>query len=227
MIESNSLSVDKSAEGNDPSIEFSIPLYVLMESKPRPDNPDWIDLVCYKSGSAELVIAYISKLDAMIDCCIYNRNGHRYKIVPIEAVNFQYFIDTHDGWLNISLVHSFAASDSCVLLSQKRELIAMIRNLYYQVPNDVYHQGAYIELDNALLDWLQHFYESTGLHDYAELLNSFAEASDEELFLHARVAISKMKSKIKKQSNNLSEYCVYDAIEQRWRYVGSDNYSTS
>ena len=78
-----------------------LPLDVLLEKRPRPDAPDWVEVGCWKQGDAEGMMVYLSLIDAMIDLYSRNRESRRYQIFPFEAIDPRPFIKGHEGWLTV------------------------------------------------------------------------------------------------------------------------------
>jgi hypothetical protein len=96
-------------------------LYVLLEKRPRPDAPDWVEVGSWKQGDADGMMMYLSLIDAMIDLYSRNRESRRYQIFPFEAIDPRPFIKGHEGWLTVYLAYGFAARSDGLLLSEKGE----------------------------------------------------------------------------------------------------------
>ena len=99
----------------------SLALYALVERNPRPDDPDYAELACwrYRDNGMEGIVLCLSPIDAMIELRAYNTGGRRYEAVPYEAVNPAIFIRRHGGWFSLFILYGYAAHDNKLLLNRR------------------------------------------------------------------------------------------------------------
>lgn len=195
----------------------NLPLYILLEKRPRPDNPDWVEIACWKQDGAEGVMVYISIIDAMIDLYSRNRDSRRYQIFPFESIDPRPFIKGHGGWLTVYLVYGFAATSDGLLLSKRGEPMSLMQGTHFQIdPDSTEH--FHLQFGEKILAWLDHLHERAGMSDYGRIAQEQAEASAAELHGLAREALHRLGNPPAGESE--STHCaLYDPIDQRWRLV--------
>ncbi len=195
----------------------SLPLYILLEKRPRPDNHDWVEVGCWKQGNAEGMMVYLSLIDAMIDLYGRNRNGGRYRIFPFEAIDPRAFIDGHGGWFTVYLVYGFAARGNRLLLNERGEPMSMTHATHFQITPDM-ADHFHLQFGDKMVAWLERLHDKAGMPDYGRIVDELAVASSDELNRHAGEALQRIE-RPDAGRDNITHCGLYDPIEQCWRYV--------
>ncbi len=202
----------------------ALPLYVLLEKRPRPDAPDWVEVGCWKQGEAEGMMVYLSIIDAMIELHSRNRNGSRYQIFPFEAIDPRPFIKGHGGWLTVYLVYGFAAAHDGLLLSDRGEPMSLMQASHFQIDPSTEH--FHLAFHDGLLSWLDRLHTTAGIPDYRRIAQEHAEASAAELNDLAQDALRRIE-RASSRAIESTHCALYDPIEQRWRLIAHADLATS
>ena len=204
----------------DPAHVFhsSLPLYILVEKRSGPDNPDWIDIACLNRDGAEGMMVYLSPLDALLDSKARNRKGGEFFIHPFEAIDPRPYIASHDHWLTLYLVYGFAARAEKLVLSDSGELQAMTLVTHFRITPDQFDHFQ-LAFPDELIDSLNAMHVTAGLHDYGGILEDQADVSLEELDRDAQEATRRIGPFVTGGSDDITGCAVYDPIEQRWRFA--------
>ena len=195
----------------------SLPLYVLVEKRPRPDNPDWVEVGCWLQDGAEGMMVYLSPIDAMIDINARNRSGRRFAIFPFEAVDPRHFIQEHAGWLTVYLVYGFAARRRRLILSNEGELLPLTKANHFQITPEM-KDHFHLNFHADAMAWLERMHVNAGMHDYAQIVRDLADASTAETVIHAHEALQRVKSP-ERGTTNITDCGLYDPVEQQWRFA--------
>lgn len=207
----------KAHEAPDHVFCCNLPLYVLLEKRPRPNAPDWVEVGCWKQDEAEGMMVYLSLIDAMIDLYSRNRDGRRYQIFPFESIDSRPFINGHEGWLTVYLAYGFAARSGGLLLSEKGEPMSLMQGTHFQIAPDA-TEHFHLQFGDKLLAWLDRLHEKAGIPDYGRVALEHAEASSAELNELAQEALRRITTHNSMQTES-SHCALYDPIEQEWRLV--------
>ncbi len=207
----------KAHEAPDHVFCCNLPLYVLLEKRPRPDAPDWVEVGCWKQGDAEGMMVYLSLIDAMIDLYSRNREGRRYQIFPFESIDPRPFIKGHEGWLTVYLAYGFAAQHDGLILSERGEPMSLLQGTHFQIsPDSTEH--FHLQFGDKLLAWLDRLHATAGIPDYSQVAQEHADSSSAELNAMAQEALHRIEAHGGGQTES-SHCALYDPIEQRWRLV--------
>jgi hypothetical protein len=203
-----------------PVFHCNLPLYILLEKKPRPDAPDWVEVGCWKQNEVEGMVAYLSPIDAMIDLYERNREGHQYQIFPFESIDPRPFIKEHNGWLTVYLAYGFAASSNGLLLNSRGNPITLPEGIHFQI--DPSNEHFHLQFGGRILAWLERLHQKAGLPDYNRMAQENAHTFPDELDRLAQEALSHIKSHqgIKRECSHCA---LYDPIEQKWHLVDFDS----
>ena len=214
----------KAYEAPDHVFCCNLPLYILLEKRPRPDAPDWVEVGCWKQGDAEGMMVYLSLIDAMIDLYSRNRESRRYQIFPFEAIDPRPFIKGHEGWLTVYLAYGFAARSDGLILSERGEPMSLMQGMHFQISPDS-NEHFHLQFGDKLLAWLDQLHHTAGIPDYSRVAREHAECSSAELNSMTQEALRRIKAHIGGQVE--SSHCgLYDPIEQQWRLVAFADLNT-
>jgi hypothetical protein len=195
----------------------NLPLYILLEKRPRPDNPGWVEVGCWKQGNAEGMMVYLSLIDAMIDLHDRNRRGGCYQILPFESIDPRVFIDGHGGWFTVYLVYGYAARENRLLLDKRGELMSMTQGTHFRITPDM-NEHFHLQFGEKVLAWLDRLHNAAGMPDYSRVVDELADATSEELDQHTRDALNRIEYPDTGQ-NDITHCGLYDPVEQRWRFA--------
>lgn len=206
---------------NDPVDEHvfhaSLPLYILLERCPRLDNPNWVDIGCWRHGEIEGMMVYLSPIDAMIDLYDRNANGSKYEIYPFVSIDPRDFIQEHGGWFTVCLVYGFAARDKQLVLSERENLMAMVNITHFRISDEMF-QHFHLEFGDATHAWLDRLHRGAGVPDYNRQIAELGKTSFFELNQLAGEALERVGSR-GSGADSISSVGIYDSVEQRWRFA--------
>lgn len=165
---------------------------------------------------AEGMMAYVSVLDAALDCHIRNRGGHRYTILPFTEIDPRSFIKAHDGWFTIYLIYGIAAHQDRLMLSPEGDVQALPLANHFQIPDDFgaaftvqFHASVHTNIDTL--------YSRAGFNADS-WLDEMAQWTPAEAMCYALEARKKIQRPLT-GSNGITQCAFYDPVEQRWRFA--------
>lgn len=196
----------------------SLSLYIIAESRPRPDNPDWIEIACLNKSGAEGMLVYPSPLDAMLNAQARNQKGADYSIHPFEAIDPRPFLASHDNWFTIYLVYGFAARGPHLLVSERGNVQALTLDTHFHIPPDV-ADHFHLSFTEQLIDRINAIHHAAGLHDYDRVVDELADCTWRDLDRQAQEATRRIGQSVTGNNGNVTHCALYDPIEQRWRFA--------
>ena len=162
-------------------------------------------------------MAYLSLVDAELDRQNFNRDGHDYQIVPLEAIDPRHFIRTHERWLSVYAVYGFAARGEYLLTDATGQLQALshIKHFHIAPESEAHFHLSFVE---QAIDWLEALHRAAGIPDYANMIEELAGLNAAEIELHAQDALRQVKTIIGGGSQ-VTHCAVYDTVEGKWRFA--------
>lgn len=195
----------------------SLPLHILLERRPRPDNPNWVDIGCWRHGNIDGMMVYLSPIDAMIDMYDRNKNGGKFEISPFVSIDPREFIQEHDGWFTVCLVYGFAARANRLVQSEQGHLMPLVSITHFRI-SDQMSEHFHLEFGNKTHAWLERLHCSAGIPDYVRVHQDLNMASFFELTKLTSAALERVDSPDRGREN-ITHAGLYDAVEQTWRFV--------
>lgn len=194
----------------------SLRLFALVEEQaPGARNP--IEVACMKMrDGAEGMMAYVSVLDAALDCDIRNRSGRRFTILPFTDIDPRSFIKAHDGWFTIHLIYGIAAHQNRLMLSAEGDVQVLPLANHFQIPGD-FGEAFTIQFHASVHANLETLYLRAGLNA-SSWLDEMTQWTPAEAARYALEAREKIKRPLT-GSTGISQCAFYDPIEQRWRFA--------
>lgn len=202
---------------NEHVFHASLPLYILLESRPRPDNPNWVDIGCWRHGEIEGMMVYLSPLDAMIDLYDRNANGSNYEIYPFVSIDPRDFIQEHGGWFTVCLVYGFAGRDKRLVLTERGNPMPMVNITHFRISDEM-SQHFHLEFGDSTHAWLDRLHRGAGVPDYSRQIAELEKTSFFELNQIAGEALERIESR-ESGTDNISSVGIYDSVELRWRFA--------
>lgn len=196
----------------------SLPLYILIETRPTPGDPDAIEIACLRKDGVEGVLVYLSPIDALLDARTRNSQGRNFFVYPFEASDPRSYIASHDNWLTLYLAYGFAGRGSKLVTSERGDLLTLSMDIYFRIPpgqSDRIH----LRFPGEPLRSINAMHRTAGLHDYDGILEEQADASAEELDGEAQEAARHIGPTVKWSGENITECAIYDAVDRRWRFA--------
>ena len=206
----------QSAEGT--AIHASLPFFALADSRPTPDQPNWVEIACFKRiNNGEGILTYLSLVDAELDRQNFNRDGCGYRIVPFEAIDPRHFIRTHERWLSVYAVYGFAARGERLLTDDTGQLQALSHIKHFHIaPESEAH--FHLRFGTRAIDWLKALHCAAGIPDYANMIEELAGLNAAEIELHAQDALRQVKTMMGGGSQ-VTHCALYDTVEGQWRFA--------
>ena len=160
---------DAVQSSEDTVIHSSLPFFALTDNRPTPDQPNWVEIACFKRiNNGEGILAYLSLVDAELDRQIFNRDGCDYRIVPFEAIDPRHFIHTHERWLSVYAVYGFAARGEHLLTNVTGQLQALSHIKHFHIAPEseaLFH----LSFGALPIDWLEALHCAAGIPDYTNM----------------------------------------------------------
>jgi hypothetical protein len=196
----------------------SLTLYVLAEKRPRPDNPDWIEVGCLNQSGVVGMMVYLSPLDALLDAKMRNRKGANVRVHPFEAIDPRPFIAEHEDWLTVYLVYGFAGRGKQMLVSQRGDIQALTSGLHFHVTPDQ-REHFHLSFSDEVVAGINALHRAANMHDYARIVEEQAECSFHELERLAQEATQCAQSAVIIGNDNITHCALYDPIERKWSFA--------
>jgi hypothetical protein len=193
------------------------PLYTLIERKPRPDEPDYIEISCCKKYGTVGMMVFLSPLDAMVSLHEANQRGRRYELCPFELIDPRPFMKAHHGVLYLFLVYGYAGRDN-KLIHEHGELLPLIKYMGFQI-QDYAHHHFHLRFEPAFTNWLTQQLWQAGLSDYGRINIELTEATLTEIEYLALEAAQASK----RTEGEITQTAFYDSVEQCWRFIDYSN----
>lgn len=194
----------------------SMRLYVLAAHRPKPDNPDWVEVSCVRRGGTDHMLAYISPVDACIEQTSSGRSGTRQHIVPFDQLDPRPFIESHEGHLNLCVVYGFAAHGGHLIADPQTGQTPLSLGAWKSfaiAPEAREHFG----LDfGDMHEMLGRAFKLAGLPIHADTLERLSEDAPAEIERIAADARQRMKQRMRRESG--TQYAVYDPVTRRWHF---------
>lgn len=193
-------------------------LYVLVEKKPLPNNPDWIEVVCWSQNDVTGMMVYLSPIDARIGLEECNRGGSKYAIFPFDAIDPRPFIQESGGWLTVYFVYGFAARSQRLVVGKDGELLPLTKAIHFQVTPDM-EEHFHLDFRADFLAWLERLHANAGMYDYGRIVHELANGPLAEIDESAREALQCVKQPDSGRLDNITGCGLYDPIERQWRFA--------
>lgn len=198
-------------------INTSLPLYILVEKRPTPDNPHCVEIGCGMQRGVRGMLVYRSLIDAMLERYTRNRHGGNYLIAPFGKIDPSIHLRDHNNRLTVYLAYGFAARGPRLLLNAHGDLCVRTQGSYFDIPPETAH---HFHL-NFSVEWMETLHAKARMHDYDEMVRDLAEASTAEIERLARAALQRIDKPV---SDGDSTHCaLYDHFERRWRFVANED----
>jgi len=195
----------------------TLPLYILAERHPQPDDPYTYRIAGERYGEKGILV-FLSPLDAALEKDARNQGGNRYEVMPFEILEPRQCIVHFDGFLSLLMVFGYLASDHGLIPDKSGRQIPLTYDIYE--PMDVEEMdGEKVTLGIAprVTEWFDSFYKKAGIPDYPRIIYDTVNA--------LRIEIETMIGDALERANFVSNdakftHCaVYDPLERVWRYV--------
>lgn len=202
-------------------IHSSLSLYILADRRPKPDNPDWIEVGCVNKGGAEGMMVHLSPLDALLEAKSRNSKGAKFHVQPFEAIDPRPYIIDHSGWLTLYLVYGFAGRGKRLVINQLGHLQAMIMGMHFQIgPDDLDH--FHLSFSDKLIDYVNTLHGIAGIPDYARIIQDQADSTGQELEVQAQDALLRIEQPAIGE-DDITHCAIYDPIDRQWRFASFDD----
>ena len=199
----------------------SLPLYILLDKRPTPDNPDWIVIHCLKKNGAEGMMVYLSPIDAMLELYGRNRSGAKYQISPFEAIDPRHHIQGNNDWFTVYLAYGFAARGKSLILNKHGEVMPLVQGIHFRITPDM-KDHFHLRFGDGVVAWLDNLHAKARIRDYARITQELADSVSVEVNQQAREALRRIEKPVPDQisdPNNMTHCALYDLVEQQWRFV--------
>lgn len=210
----------RSTVGSEPNQIFhaSLPFYALLETNPKPRQPDWVEIACYKrKNNGEGMLAYLSLVDAELERQSLNRGGRRYRIAPLEVIDPRPYLRQHDNWFTVYMVYGFAARGEQLMTDSKGGLQALSHVTHFRITPDI-AQHFHLSFGERVIDWLETLHRVAEIPDYARMIEDLALSSPFEIERFAQDALRQVVAPVVGK-NNISHCALYDTVEGRWCFA--------
>lgn len=194
----------------------SLRLFTLVEEQ-LPDARNSIEVACMKmQGNDEGMIAYVSVMDAALDCHVRNRGGGRYTILPFTDIDPRSFIKAHDGWFTIHLIYGIAAHQNRLMLSPEGDVQVLPLANHFQISYD-FGEAFTTQFHASVHANVEALYSRAGLNasSWLDEMTQWTPAEAARYALEARENIKRPLT----GATGITQCAFYDPIEQCWRFA--------
>lgn len=199
-------------------IHASLPFFALVENRPSYDQPNWVEIACFKrNNNGEGILAYLSLVDAELDRQNFNRDGRKYRIVPFEAIDPRHFIRAHERWLSVYAVYGFAARGEYLLTDATGRLQALSHIKHFHIAPEI-EAHFHLSFGEPTIVRLEALHRAAGIPDYASMIEDLAGMNTSEIEMHAQDALRQVKTMMG-GSSQVTHCALYDTVEGQWRFV--------
>ena len=209
---------DAVQSSDDTVIHASLPFFALADKRPTPNQPDWVEIACFKRyNNGEGILAYLSLIDAELVRQNFNRDGRGYRIVPFEAIDPRHFIRTHERWLTIYVVYGFAARGERLLTDASGHLQTLSHIKHFHIEPEA-EAHFHLNFGEQAIDWLEALHRAAGIPDYANMIEDLAGSSPAEIERHAQDALLRAATVIG-GDGYITHCALYDTVDGQWRFA--------
>ena len=206
---------DAVQSSDDTVIHASLPFFALADKRPTPNQPDWVEIACFKrNNNGEGILAYLSLIDAELDRQNFNRDGRGYRIVPFEAIDPRHFIRTHERWLTIYVVYGFAARGERLLTDASGQLQTLSHIKHFHIEPEA-EAHFHLNFGEQAIVWLETLHRAAGIPDYPSMIGDLAGLNATEIERHAQDA-SRHAATVMGSGEQVTHCALYDALEGQW-----------
>ena len=197
-------------------IHASLPLYILVERRPRPDSPNFVEIGCGMQHGVRGMLVYRSLIDAMLERYTRNRHGGNYLIIPFARIDPRLHLRAHNDCLTVYLAYGFAARGNRLVLNKQGDLSVWTQGTHFQIAPETAH---HFHL-NFSVEWMEPLHAKVQMHDYDHMVRELADAaSTAQIDRLARTALQRVDKPV--SGGDITHCALYDHIEQRWRFVAN------
>jgi hypothetical protein len=197
-------------------LQASMQLYVLAESRPRPNAENWVEIACVNRGGVAHILCYVNPIDAYIERESHRLKGKIYDVLPLGLLDPTPFIERGQGRLNFGIVYGFCARNGQLLTepSNGTSLMGTAAWKGFTIPQEITPP---FKLEfGSMHEGLGRIFSTAGLPRQSIVLQDCATYSPVELERTAREALLRAPKRIYRNQGN--EFSIYDPIERRWRF---------
>ena len=199
----------------------SLPLYVIVESNPRPENPNAARFGHLESNGTEGIMLFVSPLDAVIKCREFNKEGGHFGVSPFESYDPRRTIRSQNGWLSMYIFYGFAAHGNKLILNEDGYLSGLSYPLHHQFKVEDVEEHIHLEFHQHISDWLDRVHRAVGLPDYPSLVYEQAKSSMAELEMIASTALQ-IAEYTEPDERKPVQCAIYDPVESQWCFADYD-----
>jgi hypothetical protein len=199
----------------------SLALYVLAELRPRPDNPNHFVLGCTEVNDVEGIGLFVSPVDAVIRCRVFNSEGGKFEVFPFESIDPRRFIRDHDGWLTLYIAYGFAAHGNKLVLRENGYPSGLIYTTHSKFSLEDIKEHIHFEFGKSVTNWLDRVHRAVGVPEYPSLVYEQAQSPMAELELLASTAL-RVAEYTEPDEHKPMQCALFDPVEAQWRFADYD-----
>jgi hypothetical protein len=193
-------------------------LYCLLEKRPLPEEPDHIELCCFRHPRGVSIMVFLSPVDAVIEQTCRNSKGRRYEVYPFELVSPHPFIAEHDGVLSLALIYGFAALNDELLTEASGISLPLLHVMNFS-PIPRIGEHFYLMLNQGFIDWLDGRLREAELSDYGVNNRKLSESPVSEIERLATLALKHPSRATESDCADLEQIAFFDVGEECWRFI--------
>ncbi|MGW9757075.1 MULTISPECIES: hypothetical protein [Burkholderia] len=192
-------------------------LYLVANYEPRPDNPNWVNVLCERHDGGDAICAYLSPVDAMLDAIFASKQGKRYYAIPASGFVPTTFIDDNNGRLALDVHLGWPARNGQLIARRNGKPVSCASHHEMQVPPEHAHHIAF-RLEQGTLAVLDELYMSAGLFAYRETFNTMMGWPETRRNRAVTAAVQKMGG-LAPAGSEYNQMALYDAEFEQWHFV--------
>lgn len=192
-------------------------LHLAVHYEPRPDCPNWVNVLCEYTDDGKAIAAYLSPLEAMIDAACFSRPGRIYHAVCAHEFDPSIFIRDHHNTLVFALHLAWAAHDGKLIKHPNGAFGACSPTQAMAIaPEGASHID--FPVDPGMLATYEHLREHAGLFAYREAFKHVVDMNERQRHQAVAQALQKVPGTLDADVE-CDQLAIYDPEFAQWHFV--------
>jgi len=195
----------------------TLPLYILAEHHPQPDDPYTYRIAGERYGEKGILV-FLSPLDAALEKDARNQGGNRYEVMPFEILEPRQCVVEFDGFLSLLMVFGYAATERGLIPDEAGRQIPLTYNVHEPMNvENMDDEKVTLGISPDITEWFDSFYQKVGILDYPKIIQDGANALPVEIEAMTSDALD--RANFASKDAEITHCAAYDPLERAWRFV--------
>ncbi|WP_434716072.1 hypothetical protein [Paraburkholderia sp. A3RO-2L] len=195
-------------------------LYFNVYAAPRPEAPNWVQVLCELDDGTESICTYLSPFDAMLDAVFSTKPQKRYYPIPADTFDPTVFIADNNGYLRLGLHLGWPARDGKVIarFNGRPASFAIAEEKLAQSEKSERVEFAFSQ---SMLDCVDRLYESAGLEGYRNAFKTVTAWPEHQQATAVARAVQQL-GELADAGTEFNQCALYDPDSMQWHFVSTE-----